>query len=102
MVVSFKGPLGSFPHSPLSTSKLKMPWPRPLESLPALSCDEKGGAELPAGWQQRHAAQSGAFGNYAWQVETRPEEDRYVGIESKRSPLVGLFVTVDMWSGRTW
>ncbi|CAJ1357968.1 unnamed protein product [Effrenium voratum] len=61
-----------------------IPWPRPLESLPALSCDEKGGAELPAGWHQRHAAQSGAFGNYAWQVETRPEEDCYVGIEIKR------------------
>ncbi|CAE7405124.1 ABCI20, partial [Symbiodinium sp. CCMP2456] len=30
---------------------------------------------LPPGWQHRQATHSGAFGNYAWQEEMRPEDD---------------------------
>lgn len=31
--------------------------------------------ELPTGWAHRSVGRSGAFGNYAWQEEDKPEED---------------------------
>eukprot|EP00930_Biecheleria_cincta_P089383 TRINITY_DN7867_c0_g1_i2.p1 TRINITY_DN7867_c0_g1~~TRINITY_DN7867_c0_g1_i2.p1 ORF type:complete len:522 (+),score=70.08 TRINITY_DN7867_c0_g1_i2:698-2263(+) len=49
---------------------------REAASMPKPSCKKiENEMELPIGWEYRSVARSGAYGNYAWQEEDKPEED---------------------------